>query len=67
MKKKEPLTTTQEQRDEFDNQFYQAIDKGFRPDELDRHGDTVAAISNSNNSTETKLERLVRERKERVA
>lgn len=70
-----PLTTTQEERDEFDQQFNKAIDKGYRPDELDRHGDTVPkktavpnrdAPSGDANPNETKLQAMVRQRKERL-
>ena len=47
------LKSTQEERDMFDKMFWESV--SYHPEELDKHGDK-----------ETKLERLVREKREKA-
>lgn len=54
-----PLVSTPEEREEFDAMFWSMVDPGKGPDEHDRHGDPVPK-----SKSETKLERMIRERKE---
>lgn len=73
------LKSTQDEWDEFDKMFWQGVDKGYHPDELSRHGDNVPeeALDSPRDEAsgegdtpveqdETKLQRLIRERKEKL-
>lgn len=76
VRKQKPLESSHEEQEQFDNMFWKAVDPGWHPEDISSPVDSVPKSTIERSTTcdspednpmdESPLERLVRERKEKL-